>query len=129
MDDSQSFYLADIEIVEQNQEPPLDLELQQEAHRLSKQLPGLVHEWMRLVQNTLGDMSHYASRPMPHDLTGRAMWVASLLNPSLPQRSQNVCLEIRPAMLACNNDFDRIRLAVLALQGSIDHLSGKKRLF
>jgi hypothetical protein len=134
MDDSQSFYLADVEIVEHCQEPPLDLELQQEAHRLSKQIPGLVQEWQRVLasRNKQGDMSHYdAMRPiMPQDLTGRAMWVvACLLNPSLPQHSQKVCLEVRPAMLACNNDFDRISLAVLALQGSIDHLSGKKRLF
>jgi hypothetical protein len=99
---------------------------------MSEQIPGLVQEWLRLVvRKTRGDMSHGAMknmRPMPQDVTGRAMWVACLLNPTT-QHSPKVCLEVRPAMLACNNDFDRISLAVLALQGSIDHLSGKKRLF
>jgi hypothetical protein len=32
-------------------------------------------------------------------------------------------------MLACKNDFDRIMLATAAIQGSMDHMSGKRKLF
>jgi hypothetical protein len=63
---------------------------------------------------------------MPEDVGERAIWLASLLNPLPPL---GVCLEIRPAMLACRNDFDRIQLATSAVQSSIDHLSGKRKLF
>ena len=63
---------------------------------------------------------------MPEELGARAIWIAALVNP-LP--ALDVCVEVRPAMLACKNDFDRINLAVAAIQGSIDHLSGKRRLF
>jgi len=64
--------------------------------------------------------------PMPDTPTDRAIWVAALLNP-LP--SLKVCLEIRPAMLACKNDYDRIHLAMAALQSSTDHMKGKNKLF
>jgi hypothetical protein len=64
--------------------------------------------------------------PMPKNPTDRAFWVAALINP-LP--ALGVCLEIRPAMLSCSNDLDRMILASQALQSSIDHLSGKNRLF
>ena len=63
---------------------------------------------------------------MPDDLTERALWVASVLNP-VP--ALDVCVDIRPAMLACTNDYDRTVLAVQAVQSSIDHLSGKNKLF
>lgn len=63
---------------------------------------------------------------MPIDIGARAMWVASLVNP-LP--ALDVCLEVRPAMLACKNDYDRIMLASAAIQGSIDHMTGKRKLF
>lgn len=63
---------------------------------------------------------------MPDELGDRAIWVASLVNP-LP--ALGVCLEVRPAMLACKNDYDRIMLATAAIQASIDHMTGKKKLF
>lgn len=63
---------------------------------------------------------------MPEELGARAIWVASLVNP-LP--ALGVCLEVRPAMLACKNDYDRTMLATAALQGSIDHMTGKRKLF
>jgi hypothetical protein len=142
MDESQSFYLAQVEIVDDRQEPLLDhhhrhgLQQQQQVEELSNQIPSLVQEWLGLVLSTgmsnvhdmMGAMKEMGE--MPLDATGRAMWVARLVNPVtstfFPRR---VCLEVRPAMLACTNDCHRMTLAVAALQGSIDHLSGKKRLF
>ena len=59
-------------------------------------------------------------------IVSRSIWVAALINP-LP--ALGVCLEVRPAMLACKNDFDRMTLATISIQSSIDHLSGKRRLF
>jgi hypothetical protein len=74
----------------------------------------------------------------------RAMWVAALLNPvglsvqqqqhqqqppSLTLNSNNrdqimksTCPDIRPLMLLCRNDYDRLVLAVSALQASNDFL-------
>ena len=57
------------------------------------------------------------------------MWVAALLNPSSSNQEEKVCLEIRPAMLSCHNDHDRMMLATAALQSSIDHLTGERKLF
>lgn len=63
---------------------------------------------------------------MPEEMRARAIWIASLVNP-LP--TIGVCLEVRPAMLACKNDYDRIMLATAAIQSSIDHMKGTKKLF
>jgi hypothetical protein len=134
MDDSQSFYLADVEIVSGRQEPLLDRHLQQQMEELSNQIPSLVQEWLGLVLSTETSNVREMTRTMmemgemPVDATGRAMWVASLVNPG-KSTFPRICLEVRPAMLACTNDWHRMTLAVAALQGSIDHLSGKKRLF
>lgn len=56
---------------------------------------------------------------MPEGIGARAIWIASLVNP-LP--TLGVCMEIRPAMLACKNDYDRITLATVAIRSSIDNL-------
>jgi hypothetical protein len=137
LDRSQSFYLAHVEIVDNRQEPLLDNDLQQQVQELSKQIPALVQEWLGLVlstetsnvKNMSRAMKEMGEMPMDdNDVTGRAMWVARLLNP-VNSTFSRVCLEVRPAMLACTNDLHRMILAVAALQGSIDHLSGKKHLF
>ena len=52
MDETSSFYLADVEIVDGREEPPLDSELQHEAERMSDALPQLVEEWLRLILST-----------------------------------------------------------------------------
>lgn len=66
------------------------------------------------------DNTHY-HKHKDNNLTERALWVAALLNPTQPYRKP-ACLDIRPAMLACTNDYDRTVLAVQALQSSIDHM-------
>ena len=65
---------------------------------------------------------------MPDNISERAIWVGILLNP-VRGYTKRVCLEIRPAMLACASDLELITLSCVALQSSIDHLSGKKLLF
>ena len=68
--------------------------------------------------------------PLPSEWKEQAMWVAALLNPtSSDTEEERVCLEIRPAMLSCHNDHDRMMLAATALQSSIDHLTGERKLF
>ena len=62
------------------------------------------------------------------DFTGRALCVAALLNPSRPFKSP-VCLEIRPALLVCRNDYDRLYLVYAAMQASLQHLRGTDPLF
>lgn len=54
-------------------------------------------------------------------LTTRAHAVASLLNPS-PSALYQVSMEIRPALLACRNEYDRLHLVHTALQASLQQL-------
>jgi len=131
LDQTESFYLADIEIVE-NRVEHMDANELKEAKELSDLLPDLVQEWLSwVIKVGKSDDDGMARRMkdigrMPGKVGKRAIWVAALINP-LP--ALGVCLEIRPAMLACKTDLDRIKLAVTAITSSIDHLSGKKKLF
>ena len=123
LDDSGSFYLASVDIVE-NREELMSQEETSEAEKLSEKLPHLVKQWkkevasrgmeseVKNVMKTIG--------PMPSNLGKRALWVGSLVNP-LPELK--LCSEIRPAMLACKNNYQRIFLAVLSLQSSIEFLA------
>jgi len=130
-DDTESFYLANVEIVDDREEL-MTQEQNDEARILSEKISELVETWlMSVVQAGKSDTEGMESRmrgigPMPDDTGKRAIWVASLINPLPPL---GVCLEIRPAMLACHNDLERVTLASMAIQSSIDHLTGKRRLF
>jgi hypothetical protein len=129
MDETQSFYLADVEITEGRKEI-LSEDLEQRAAELHAGIPDQVDkfvEWMVKSEQLDPDaLREYLKDvgPMPDCLRKRAMWVGALVNPipALPE----VCPEIRPAMLACRNDHDRLVLASTALQSSIDRLSGKQ---
>mmetsp|Transcript_22119 Transcript_22119/g.32908 ORF Transcript_22119/g.32908 Transcript_22119/m.32908 type:complete len:111 (+) Transcript_22119:263-595(+) len=107
-------------------------EQKEEAKRLSSEIPSLVEQWLEQVfQSGKSDVDGMRERmnsigPMPDTVGERAIWVGALINPIPPL---GVCLEIRPAMLACKNDHQRMQLAIAAIQSSIDHLSGKRRLF
>jgi hypothetical protein len=128
MDDSGSFYMAAVEIVD-NREEIMSSEQIHEAEKLSLKLPALVKKWKDLVYS--GGMKHQVKHvmqsigPMPSNIEKRALWVGSLVNP-LPELK--LCLEIRPAMLACKNNYQRIYLAVLSLQSSIDYLSSSRNV-
>jgi hypothetical protein len=131
MHESGSFYLADVELVDDRMELLTD-EQRGKVKSLSKTLPKKLREWVEWVieagATDQAGMEAYVRDlgPMPKKPTDRAFWVAALINP-LP--ALGVCLEIRPAMLSCSNDLDRMVLACQALQSSIDHLSGKHRLY
>jgi len=129
LDDSGSFTWPQLDIID-NREEIMSQEEISEANKLSEKLPTLVNQWKELVDSR--GMKHEVKNvmktigPMPSNIEKRALWVGSLVNP-LPELK--LCSEIRPAMLACKNNYQRIFLAVLSLQSSIDFLaSGESSL-
>lgn len=133
-----SFYLADIEIVDGRTEEALRDDVAQAVQNLSDQIPGLVETWIAAVvskkkQDVMGMRARMMELgPLPEEYKDRALWVSALMNPSTSHSAsaeERVCLEIRPAMLSCKNNHERMVLATAALQSSIDHVTGKKKLF
>lgn len=133
-----AFYLADVETVDGRKEEPMTDEMAATTQNLADQLPNLIGTWVHhLVATNKADALKMESRmmelgPLPSEWTEQALWVAALLNPTTSHTAageERVCLEIRPAMLSCKNDHDRMLLATAALQSSIDHVSGKKKMF
>lgn len=132
--DSGSFYMAHVEIVEDREEI-MSMEQRLEAEKLSRKLPSLFQKWKELVYSQSTSVKRQVADimetigPMPgNDHIGkRALWVGSLVNPH-PLPEMKLCSEIRPALLSCKNNHERIHLAVLSLQYSIDYLSDKKRI-
>ena len=169
MDDTDSFYIADVEMTADDTNDIEDSSEQiVQANTLSAAIPSLMERWIEwMIQSGVSDRTgiedsiKVSSRvchayegamlfdhtyvlvrshkicfcfnkqklgPLPDNIGGRAVWVTSLLNP-VPAYDTKICLEVRPALLACKTDLERINLAVIALQSSIDHISGKRRLF
>jgi hypothetical protein len=132
LDPSQSFYLAKVEIVE-NEKEVMENSQKEQAQIFYESIPDMVQEWVNCVLMT-GKATPEAMNeilqdiePMPKSWQKRAMWVGSLVNPTGPPLG--VCMEIRPAMLSCRSDHDRLLLASTALQSSIDSLKeGKHRM-
>lgn len=128
MDPTHSFYIANVEIIDNRQEFITE-DLERQAMAIHEKIPGMVREWVKLIvkadRTTPAELSSRLKEigPMPKVIKDRAIWVAALLNPIPPL---GVCAEIRPAMLACRNDHDRMVLASTALASSMDHLSGKQ---
>lgn len=113
-------------------------------------IPALVEQWKSLVYQTewttpAGLPRHHQlgeiGGAMPATAAARAWWVASLLNPvgkvplSTEQQDQAVdqglapprsrymtSRDLRPHMLSCANEEERLALAVAALQASCDFL-------
>jgi len=124
MDPTESFYIGEVKILDHRDEP-VPLELQPSVDHLYNMIPGLVNEWVESLIKTeklspagvttiIKDIG-----PMPSSPCDRAMWVGALLNPILPL---GLCQEIRPAMLLCQNDYDRLVLATVALRSTVDTL-------
>ena len=65
-------------------------------------------------------INNYALYP-PRRQTDRAIWVAALLNP-VRRYPVAVSGEIRPALLVCRNDRDRLDICITALRMSIEYL-------
>jgi hypothetical protein len=133
-----AFYMADVEIIDDRPEEPLPDEIAVITQRLADQIPDLVGEWVHhLVASNRAEALRMEARmmelgPLPSNdnWKDQALWVAALLNPALGAKTdEKVCLDIRPAMLSCHSDYQRMLLAATALQSSIDHVSGEKKLF
>lgn len=52
MDETSSFYLADVELVDSRKELELDDDVLEEAQAMSESIPELVEEWLKLVLST-----------------------------------------------------------------------------
>ena len=132
MDDTNSFWMANVEVRDASEEPQLPDSLAEQTQKLHDDIPKLVHQWTAaLLENNVATPAIMHALmgelgKLPSSFDGRAMWVASMLNPVFPLR---MCVEIRPAMLACRNDHDRLILATTALHSSMDHVTGKQKLF
>jgi len=131
LDETESFYLADIELVDERPEPALNAEEFRSAQRRHDEIPGMVETWKGLILEKkrasvkeLAEILEGLGADLPTTMKERSIWVASLVNP-LPRLEESVCMEVRPAMLACRNDYDRVNLAWTSLTYSIDHLRGK----
>jgi hypothetical protein len=130
LDPSQSFYLANVEIVE-NKKEVMDKSQKEHAQIFYDSIPDMVQEWVNCVLKTekvTPEAMHEILQdigPMPKSWQKRAMWVGALVNPTGPPLG--VCMEIRPAMLSCHSDHDRLLLSSTALQSSIDSLKEENR--
>lgn len=124
MDPTESFYIGQVQILDHRDEP-VPLELQPSVHHLHSMIPALVNEWVESLIKTEKLSPAGVTTiikeigPMPSSPCDRAMWVGALLNPILPI---GICQEIRPAMLLCQNDYDRLVLATVALRSTVDTL-------
>lgn len=131
LDDTKSYYLADVEIIENRSEADLPPDQQEEAQALHNEIPELIAEWLKWLYKT-GKATpesmkvRMPAEEMPDEIGARAVWTAGFINPLPPL---GVCLEIRPSMLVCRTDLERVRLAHASLKASIDHVSGKRKLF
>lgn len=130
LDKTNSFYLADVEIIDHKVQD-ISKEEKLKANKISMTIPELVEEWTEWLMKS-GKMDSLGIEkimktigPLPEKVCDRAIWVVSLLTP-LP--SLKVCPDVRPALLACKNDYERMILAATAIQSSIDHLSGKRKI-
>jgi len=101
----------------------------------AKALPPLVDEWCEQVlrmnverfegqlNGVVEDLGEMPSPESPGDL---AFWVAALVNP-LP--ALGVAFEIRPKVLAARSVSDRLKIARKGIEGSIEHITGRRLLF
>mmetsp|Transcript_2568 Transcript_2568/g.4380 ORF Transcript_2568/g.4380 Transcript_2568/m.4380 type:complete len:266 (+) Transcript_2568:44-841(+) len=110
-------------------------EASEEDIKLAETLVPLVDEWTATLvemgkEKYDGQLTEIlediGNMPEPKEAGQLAIWVAALVNP-LP--ALGVAYEIRPAVLAASTIRDRLEVAIEGIRGSIDHISGKKRLF
>ncbi len=127
MDPTESFYIGHVQILDRREET-LPFELQQRVNYLNSKIPALVNEWVEsLIQSETLSPAGVTTivkqiGPMPSKPCERAMWVGALVNPVIPL---GLCQEIRPAMLMCQNDYDRLVLASVALRSRLDRQQNK----
>jgi hypothetical protein len=105
-----------------------------DVRRLSAMIPQLTQEWIRTVQKqqhhqkknnkNRNQASSYNSlfhtNDLPKHPTDRAHWVAAMLYPATTGTgTATLSTDIRPALLSCTNDYDRLVLTIQALQTSL----------
>ncbi|CAL1147012.1 unnamed protein product [Cladocopium goreaui] len=109
-------------------------EVKEEDVLLAEALVPLIEEWTNtLVENQaeryegqLQDiLKDLGQMPPPTMADKLAMWAAALVNP-LP--ALGVALEIRPAVLQADSLQERILIVRRGIRGSIEHVSGRKRV-
>ena len=95
----------------------------------SRQLPGLVSEWVELArqrERQPGQLDRLLIdlevMPPAHLPSERALWVGALINP-LP--ALGVALEIRPALLTAQTPEQRVDVALQGIEKSIRHMRGE----
>jgi hypothetical protein len=122
MDPTESFFIANVEILDGHAEARLPPKYQDQIDQLHHTIPTLLDYWLETVIEA-GRLSPAGVvqilkqiGPMPSNPRDRALWVAALVNPTT---TAGLCQEIRPSMLFCQNDFDRIVLVCAALKSSI----------
>ena len=127
--ENQTFYTVTVQT--QPTDAPLTTPQRQHTAALAKLLPALVQEWKDVAdKHKLDHVTEMDSSDLPHHkdnhrYTDQAWWVAALLHPTTPPPPHAHLLlpvDIRPAMLAAPHDYDRLVLAVQALQTSMAHL-------
>ncbi|CAJ1942124.1 unnamed protein product [Cylindrotheca closterium] len=129
MDDTNSFYLANVEITDRRKETMTE-EMEEKAEKYFSMIEDQVGDfvyWMKKEEIMSNDelTEHLETLgPLPDDLKERALWVGSLVNP-VPALS-DVCPDIRPALLSCRNSHDRLAVASIALHAGIDRLSNAR---
>lgn len=129
LDETNSFFLANTEISD-NRKEVMSTENEDTAMQIHETIPRQVEEYLDLIMETEERGEENLKQileeigPIPDSLQQRALWVGKLVNPS--QKALQVCAEIRPALLSCRNDHDRMILASTALQSSINHMMTKE---
>ncbi|CAE7797332.1 unnamed protein product, partial [Symbiodinium sp. CCMP2456] len=110
-------------------------ETSEEDVKLAETLVPLVDEWTATLMemgkerydgqlsDILKDLGDMPEAKAPGEL---AIWVAALVNP-IP--ALGVAYEIRPAVLSASSVRERLEVAIEGIRGSIDHISGKRKLF
>ncbi|CAE7247258.1 unnamed protein product, partial [Symbiodinium microadriaticum] len=110
-------------------------ETSEEDVKLAETLVPLVDEWTATLMemgkerydgqlaDILKDLGDMPEAKAPGQL---AIWVAALVNP-IP--ALGVAYEIRPAVLSASSVRERLEVAIEGIRGSIDHISGKRKLF
>ncbi|CAK9066153.1 Uncharacterized protein SCF082_LOCUS33736 [Durusdinium trenchii] len=113
----------------------LDEPVSEDDIQLAEAIPVLVDEWQQALlehkaeryEGQLKDiLKDLGEMPSTIDANRLAFWAAALVNP-LP--ALGVALEIRPAVLEAPSVKERIQIVRQGLRGSIEHISGRKRLF
>jgi len=121
------FHWAHVDVTDRSED--LDKHQQEDLKVKFEQIPSLVQEWLDLLlAKHIADFMilkkvYKRIGPMPlqndRDYTRMANWVAALINNNF---MQEVCIDIRAAMLACRSNADRLNLAVTAIESSIRQL-------